>query len=167
VTSKPELAEERSAAGQEKEKPTPVPPSTLVPPPTSTPTPDVSTERPAETQVTPKPEPAPAPPQFPPEAVPAAKGTTLVRPPAHEEQLRRVVRHEGIVRSTVSIQAPTYFELLSPENHKTINYLHVDKLGLKLNDYRGRRVIVTGEEAIDPRWPKTPVIEVETLELIP
>lgn len=92
---------------------------------------------------------------------------TLVRPSSEEAPARRVVRREGLVRSTVSIQAPTYYELLNPENRKTINYLHVESLGLKLKDYRGRRVIVTGSEAIDPRWPKTPVIEVEKLELIP
>lgn len=79
---------------------------------------------------------------------------------------RRIVRREGLVRSTVSIQAPTYYELLSPANRKTINYLHTDKLGLDLKDYRGKRIVVTGEEAIDPRWPRTPVIEVDTLELI-
>lgn len=70
------------------------------------------------------------------------------------------------MRSTVSIQAPTYYELLSPANRKTINYLHTEKLGLNLKDYRGKQIVVTGEEAIDPRWPRTPVIEVETLELI-
>ena len=32
---------------------------------------------------------------------------------------------------------------------------------------RGRRVVVTGEELIDPRWPKTPVLAVETIELTP
>jgi uncharacterized protein YgiM (DUF1202 family) len=80
---------------------------------------------------------------------------------------RRIVRREGLVRSTASIQAPTYYELLNPDNRRTINYLHTDALGLKLNDYRGRRIVVTGEEAIDPRWPRTPVIEVQSLQLIP
>lgn len=96
---------------------------------------------------------------------------TAVRPAAvptsPDDSQRRVVRREGLVRSTVSIQAPTYYELLSPANRKTINYLHTEKLGLSLKDYRGRRIIVTGEEAIDPRWPRTPVIDVETLELVP
>ncbi len=91
---------------------------------------------------------------------------TAQTPP--DELVRRVVRREGLVRSTVSIQAPTYYELLNPENRKTINYLHTDNLhDIDLKDYRGRRIVVTGEEAIDPRWPKTPVIEVEKLELIP
>jgi hypothetical protein len=88
-------------------------------------------------------------------------------PQSEEPLLRRIVRREGLVRSTVSIQAPTYYELLNPDNRKTINYLHADNLDVKLKDYRGRRVVVTGQEAIDPRWPRTPVIEVEKLELIP
>jgi hypothetical protein len=92
---------------------------------------------------------------------------TAAKPKPEEGPIRRVVRREGLVRSTTSIQAPTYYELLNPDNRKTINYLHADKLGVNLKDYRGRRIVVTGEEAIDPRWPKTPVIDVETLELIP
>jgi hypothetical protein len=101
---------------------------------------------------------------------PEPQPSPAVRVPPNEpltDPSRRVVRREGLVRSTVSIQAPTYFELLSPENRKTINYLHADKVDINLKDYRGRKVVVTGEEAIDPRWPKTPLIEVETLELIP
>ena len=37
----------------------------------------------------------------------------------------------------------------------------------KLKAFKGRRVVVTGEELIDPRWPKTPVLAVETIELTP
>jgi hypothetical protein len=91
----------------------------------------------------------------------------MVKAKSEEAPVPRVVRREGIVRSTVSIQAPTFYELLSPQNRKTINYLHTDKVGLKLKDYRGRTIIVTGEESIDRRWPSTPIIEVQTLELIP
>jgi uncharacterized protein YraI len=118
----------------------------------------------------PPPRPAPVPALTPPPAsltttAPAPVVSTLVKP--EETLLRRVVRREGLVRSTTSIQAPTYYELLNPDNHKTINYLHTTGLEVNLKDYRGRRIVVTGEEAIDPRWPKTPVIEVQTLELVP
>jgi SH3-like domain-containing protein len=119
--------------------------------------------------------PAPAPVASAPVTVPSAPATVASTPAAapvakatpEDGLVRRVVRREGLVRSTTSIQAPTYYELLNPDNRKTINYLHTDKLDVNLKDYRGRRIIVTGEEAIDPRWPKTPVIEVEHLELIP
>jgi uncharacterized protein YgiM (DUF1202 family) len=80
---------------------------------------------------------------------------------------KRVVRREGLVRSTRSVQAPTYFELLSPDTHKTIEFLHAETIDLQLKDYRGKHVIVTGEEGIDPRWPNIPVLEIETLELAP
>jgi hypothetical protein len=80
---------------------------------------------------------------------------------------RRIVRREGIVRSTISIQAPTYFELISPETRKTINYLHNSNPDIRLKDYRGRTIVVTGEEGIDQRWPKTPVIEIESIHFAP
>ncbi|MGV3774977.1 MAG: SH3 domain-containing protein [Verrucomicrobiales bacterium] len=90
---------------------------------------------------------------------------TAPEPPAQKvEQPRRIVRREGIVKGTFSIQAPTYFELENPTTGKTVNYLHAEKSGLNLKQYKKLRVVITGEEFIDPRWPKTPVIEIETLE---
>ena len=143
----------------------------VVTPPTVTPPvqqPEPIVAAPAEKPVAQtKVEPAPMPLTRPAPPAPSA-ATMAAKPKAEETLVRRVVRREGLVRSTASIQAPTYYELLNPDNRKTINYLHnADSLGINLKDYRGRRIVVTGEEAIDPRWPKTPVIEVETLELIP
>jgi SH3-like domain-containing protein len=136
-----------------------------VPPPF----PDTATEAPkVEPKAAAEPKPAPPPPQVQNTAMllqPAAPAVKTA--PVEEPRLRRIVRREGIVRSTVSLQAPTYYELLAPENRKTINFLHTDKLDVDLDKYRGRQIIVTGEEVVDSRWPKTPVIEVETLELIP
>ena len=36
-----------------------------------------------------------------------------------------------------------------------------------LKDYRGQRIVVTGEEVLDERWPNTPVIEIEKIETVP
>jgi hypothetical protein len=36
-----------------------------------------------------------------------------------------------------------------------------------LQDYYGARVMVKGEEMMDERWRKTPVISIETLETVP
>jgi hypothetical protein len=80
---------------------------------------------------------------------------------------RRIVRREGIVRSTISVQAPTWYELVHPETKKTIDYLHGEKMGLKLKPFKGQKVIVSGEELIDPRWPNTPILEIETLDFAP
>jgi hypothetical protein len=95
-------------------------------------------------------------------------------PPAPETPPKRVVRREGVVRGTVSIQAPTYYELVRSDNNRVMNYLHLsqdllDKLETNIQGFKvyvGREVVVTGEEGIDPRWPNTPVIEVETLKLV-
>lgn len=81
---------------------------------------------------------------------------------------RRTVRREGTVRSTrFNIQAPTYFELVSSEGNIGINYLQAEKSGLKLRDYRGKKVVVNGEESIDPRYPSRPIMEIETIETAP
>lgn len=88
-------------------------------------------------------------------------------PPAEAAPGKRLVRRQGLVRATKSIQAPTWYELIHPQTKVTINYLHEEKLGIKLKEFRGKMVVVSGEEAIDPRWPNTPIMELETLEMAP
>lgn len=80
---------------------------------------------------------------------------------------KRIVRREGIVRLTKSVQAPSWYELVSPETGKVIDYLRADNLGVDLKHAKGQRVIVSGEEGIDPRWPNTPVLELESIETAP
>jgi len=82
-----------------------------------------------------------------------------------EEDVKRVVTREGLVRNTVSIQAPTYFVLTSLDTGKPINYLFSTNIAIK--DFKGHRIIVTGEEMLDERWPNTPVIAVDKLEAVP
>jgi hypothetical protein len=102
------------------------------------------------------------------EGTPAITEPTPTPPPvASEPKRKRMVRREGIVKSTLSIQAPTPFELANAENGRIMNFLHPLSPEQKLKAYKGRRVIVTGEELIDPRWPKTPVIDLETIDLAP
>jgi len=80
---------------------------------------------------------------------------------------KRVVRREGEVHATkFNIQAPTYFDLRTAKG-KTINYLSSEKSGLKLKDYKGLKVVVTGEESIEPRFPEVPILEIETIEVAP
>jgi uncharacterized protein YgiM (DUF1202 family) len=97
------------------------------------------------------------------ESAPAENNSPAIETP----QKKRIVRREGLVRSTVSIQAPTHYELISPDTRKTINYLYSTRSDINLKDYKGKHIVVTGEEGIDKRWPNTPVIEIETLELAP
>jgi len=85
--------------------------------------------------------------------------------PEPDEDVKRFVTREGIVKRSVSIQAPTYFVLENLSNGKTINYLFSTNLVLK--DFKGQRVLVTGEEMLDERWPNTPVIAIDKLEPVP
>ena len=89
-------------------------------------------------------------------------------PPAQPVLVKRIVSREGIVRRSVSIQAPTEFVLESPETHKTINYLYESpRTEIVLRNYEGQRILVTGEELLDERWPKTPVMNIEKLRARP
>jgi len=77
----------------------------------------------------------------------------------------RIVSHEGVVRPTVSIQAPTIYEIWDPKTRMTINYLHSPSTNLDLSLYKNLRIVVTGEESLDARW-KTPVITIERIQLV-
>jgi uncharacterized protein YgiM (DUF1202 family) len=80
---------------------------------------------------------------------------------------RRIVTREGVVRPTVSIQAPTPFSLENLETHKLMNFLLSTSTNIQILKLSGSRVIVTGEEAIDKRWPNIPVLKVESVVVMP
>ena len=121
------------------------PPPAVTPPPVTPPPP----APPAETVATPTPAPA-APAQ-----------------PVEEILVKRIVSREGVVKRTGSIQAPTYFALQSLDTGKMINYLYSPSTNVVLKDLMGKRILVTGEEVLDERWPNTPVINVDTLQAVP
>jgi hypothetical protein len=110
---------------------------------------------PAQTQPTPTPAPTTAASEAEPLPLP------LEPPPP------RVVSREGKVSRTVSLQAPTFYELESLDTRRPINYLDASRLPFTLQYFRGRKVQITGEEKVDPRWPNVPVLEVETIRLVP
>ena len=101
---------------------------------------------------------------------PAVTNTAASAPPGlpavEEPPPKRIVQREGIVRGTVSIQAPTKFALISPDNGKTINYLYTSSPNLDLLRYKGLRIIVTGEEGLDERWGNTPVISIQRIQVL-
>ena len=80
---------------------------------------------------------------------------------------RRVVRREGIVSGFVSIVAPAPFELKNADNGRVMDYLLSTSTNIVLKKYRGKKVVVTGEESLDERWQGTPLMKVETLEVAP
>jgi uncharacterized protein YgiM (DUF1202 family) len=125
------------------------PPATVTPPPIETPAP--APTAPAAPEVAAPTAPAPAP----------APETNVQEPPPP-----RIISHEGIVRGMTSIQAPSHFELVSPENGKTIDYLYTNSKELDLRRYKGLRIIVTGEEGLDERWGHTPVLTIQRIEVL-
>lgn len=82
-------------------------------------------------------------------------------------KVKKIVSREGFLKGSVSIQAPSYFELRALDTGKAINYVFSSSTNLVLKQYKGQRVVVTGEELLDERWQHTPVIIVDAIELVP
>ncbi len=78
----------------------------------------------------------------------------------------RVVTHEGYVRSSVSIVAPTAYELFDWDSGNAINYLYSTSTNLDIGRYRNFKIIVTGEEGISPRWAATPVLTIQKIYVL-
>ena len=137
--------------------------------------------RPVFTPPAPRPQPTQLPPPQPSVTIPVAtKPATAVpailsRDPGdidlhaakEETYIKRIVTREGVVRRTLNIQAPSFLVLENLHNGRVMNYLYSSNTNLNLGSYRGRVVNVTGEEALDERWPNVPVIRVETLHTAP
>lgn len=136
-------------------------PAESVPPPIETAVPANPTPAPAGEPAVPVTAGSPAPPI---ETQPVAEPHGL---PQEDTSVKRIVTREGIVERSVSIQAPSHFILQSLDTKKAINYLYSPATNVMLKDYRGQRIMVTGEELLDERWPNTPVIEVEKIETVP
>jgi len=163
----PIVAANTPSAPEPTASPTPTAPTT---PTTTVPeTPIVTTPtEPTPTTTTPTPAPTTPPPATEPAPVTTEPSTTTTNAPAEDNEPppKRIVQREGIVRGTFSIQAPTKYELISPDNHKTINYLFSDSPDLDLSRYKGLRIIITGEEGLDERWRNTPVISIQKIQVL-
>ena len=78
----------------------------------------------------------------------------------------RIVSHEGVVRHVASPVAPTKYELYDPATEVNINYLYTTSPTLDLSRYVNMRIIVTGEEGLDARWKDTPIINIQSIQVI-
>jgi len=96
----------------------------------------------------------------------AEAGEAEAAPPVEEPPPPRIVQRQGIVRYTTSIQAPTTFELISPDTHRPLDYLYTTSTNLDLNRYKGLHIIVTGEEGLDERWRNTPIITIQRIQVV-
>ncbi len=91
----------------------------------------------------------------------------VIEPEEEEKPIappQRIVTREGYVRGTLNIQSPSPYVLQTVDTEKTINYLYTTSTNIPLKKFKGRRVIVTGKEGIDKRWPNTPVLTIDTIK---
>jgi hypothetical protein len=79
----------------------------------------------------------------------------------------RLVTREGFVRKAINIQAPADYELHDVNSGTLIEYLQPEAKDKNFKKYTGTRVFVTGSEWLDRRWPKTPILQVQTVDLMP
>jgi uncharacterized protein YgiM (DUF1202 family) len=105
-----------------------------------------------------------------PVAVAPAVGADTNPPPVPPiELVKRVITREGLLKGSFSIQAPSHFELRSLDNNRLIDYVWSPSTNIisTLKSYKGKKVLVTGEELLDERWPNTPVITAEEVVVAP
>ena len=95
------------------------------------------------------------------DSAPVTEPTPPAQPPPP-----RVVTHEGVVKATLSIQAPTPYALVNPDTGRTVNYLLSPTTNLDLALYKGLRIVVNGEEGLDARWTNTPVITIKRIHVV-
>ena len=139
--------------------PTPLPEAPAIAAPPSTPpsTPPTTTASTPPSAVTPE--------------TPGAEPPVISAPPAPEPIVtgpptKRIVQREGFVRGTTSIQAPSKFELVSVDTHRTIDWIYTSSPNLDLSRYKGLRIVITGEEGLDERWGNTPVITIQKIQVL-
>jgi hypothetical protein len=153
--------------------PAPVPAPTVVQTPVEAPAP-----------VAAQPEPAPPPPVAP---APTASSQTeqelaalhqAMQPPALTlaaatapnvlpgEVPPRIVTREGFVHRAYNIQAPADYELHDIKTGDIIDYLQ-PQASQNFKMYLGTRITVTGAEVMDSHWPRTPILQIQAVDLMP
>jgi hypothetical protein len=71
-----------------------------------------------------------------------------------------------VVGSSGSLIAPTAYVLYDPSTRKEINFLYTTSTNLDVSRYSGMRIIVTGEEALVERWPDTPLLTIQRIQVL-
>jgi uncharacterized protein YgiM (DUF1202 family) len=109
-------------------------------------------------------------------ATAAAEATAVSSPPAaaaapapaaaSDATTPRVVTREGFVRRSINIQAPTDYELHDIQTGNLTEFLQ-PKAGQDFKIFVGTRVTITGTEGMVQRWPRTPVLQVQNVDLMP
>ena len=101
-------------------------------------------------------------------AEPKAKAASTAKPTVVDDGTPsiRIVAREGIVARSWNLQTPSDWALQDAESGRVINYLWSSHTNIPWATLKGRTVVVTGEEALDVRWPNTPVLKIETLKTV-
>jgi uncharacterized protein YgiM (DUF1202 family) len=159
--------------------PAPEPPPPVVSvPPAPTPAPATSTPAPVAPPPTAN-EPAAAvpPPAAAPAPTPASQDevdkelAALRRAQTAEipaEAPPRIITREGYVHRVSNVQAPAEYELHDIRTDTLIEFLRpAPSSEVNLRTYVGTRVSVTGPEFVDHRWPRVPILQAQSITLIP
>lgn len=105
-------------------------------------------------------------PEQPPVVVNPPPMMTPPPPPQPTTPSVRIVQHEGVIGPVGSMIAPTDFKLYDPNTGQDIDFLYPISGNVDLKSLLDARVIVTGEEGIDSRWPNTPVIAIQSIQVL-
>jgi uncharacterized protein YgiM (DUF1202 family) len=97
---------------------------------------------------------------------PVAQAAPPVQPAPPPQPMNRVVSHEGVVGPVLSPVAPTKYMLYDPDTYQTIDYLYSTAPDLDLSRYVNMKIIVTGVEGLDARWPSSPIIAIQSIQVI-
>lgn len=112
------------------------------------------------------PEPTPTPAPVPPPQAIVTTPPPQPTPPPPPQPTVRIVQHEGIVGPVGSVIAPTAYKLYDPKTMLDIDFLYPTSPDQDLHKLVDDRVIVTGEEGVDARWPNTPVIAIQNIQIL-
>ncbi len=102
---------------------------------------------------------APAVPPAAPEVITSPVVDTNPPPP-------RIATHEGVVGPVGSIIAPTKYVLYDPATRQNIDFLYTTSTNLDIGRYVDMRIIVTGPEGMVERWPDTPMLTIQRIEVL-
>jgi uncharacterized protein YgiM (DUF1202 family) len=100
----------------------------------------------------------------PPAPAPAA---VAAQPELAKDETPRTVTIEGYVHRARNIQAPAGYELHDIKTGVLTEYLQPASGNKKFKVFVGTRVRLTGTEFLDPSWPRTPILHIETVDLMP
>jgi uncharacterized protein YgiM (DUF1202 family) len=80
----------------------------------------------------------------------------------------RIITREGYVHRVSNMQAPAEYELHDIRTGTLIEFLRpAPSSEVNLRTYVGTRVSVTGPEFVDHRWPRVPILQAQSITLIP